>query len=157
MTVMPSARASSSRSSPWSCVMPWPRVAGELPTPPIPPAPKMNSLISMDVRPRLTTRTTILLLTELRVAVVAPGRRRRREVDGRVPVEEAERLQREPGVLHRHDREVLRPAEVGHADRVPHHDVGVDDRPVGRGPPGQPVAARVLVREVAGRPPLVGR
>src|ERR1700729_2766905 len=146
MTVIPSARASFSRASPWSCVMPWPRVTGELPTPPIAPAPKMNSLISIDVRPRLTTRTTVLLFTELRVAAVAARRRPRRQVDRRVPVEEAERLQREPGVLHRHDREVLRPAEVGHADRVPHHDVGVDHRPVGRGPPGQPAPARGLVR-----------
>ena len=36
------------------------------------------------------------------------------------------------------------------AKRVPDHDIGVFDRAVGRGPGGQSVAARMLVRIVAG-------
>src|SRR6185437_17019207 len=54
---------------------------------------------------------------------VAGGRRG--QVDPGVTVEEAERLQGEPRVLARHDWEVLRPAEMGDAYRVPEHDIGV--------------------------------
>ena len=57
--------------------------------------------------------------------------------------------QQEARVLHRHDRPVLGPDEVRHAERVPEHDVGVGDRAVGGGPPRQTVTALVLVRVVA--------
>src|SRR5690349_7291667 len=47
----------------------------------------------------------------------------RRDVEPRVAVEEPDRLEREPGVVDRHDRPVLGPREVGGAERVPHDDV----------------------------------
>ena len=59
---------------------------------------------------------------------------RRGDVEGRVPVEEPDGHQAEAAVLHRHDRPVLGPGDVGDAERVPDHDVGVDDGAVGRRP-----------------------
>src|SRR5579864_6894058 len=60
------------------------------------------------------------------VAAVGRGR----HVERGVAVEEAERDQGEAGVLDGHDGPVLWPRDVGDAERVPQHDVGVDDRPV---------------------------
>src|SRR5579872_330935 len=67
------------------------------------------------------------------VAVVG----RRRHVERGVAVEEAERDQREAGVLDGHDGPVLGPRDVRDPERVPQHDVGVDDRTVLRRPLGQ--------------------
>ena len=76
---------------------------------------------------------------------------RGRHVQRRVGVEEAERPEGEADPLDRHHRPVLRPRDVVAAQRVPEHDVGVLDRPVGRGPLGQPGPAGMLVRVLPGR------
>ncbi len=75
----------------------------------------------------------------------------RGDVERGVAVEEPERREQEAGVLDRHHRPVLGPHEVGDTERVPEHDVGVDERPVGGRPAGQPVAALVLVRDTRRR------
>src|SRR4051794_2668743 len=65
--------------------------------------------------------TTVSAMT---VAPRAVARRRGRDVEGGVAVEEADRLEHEAGVVHRHDRPVLRPRDVGETERVPDDDVG---------------------------------
>ena len=74
---------------------------------------------------------------------------RRGEVEGGVAVEEAHRRHEEAGVLDGHHGPVLRAHEVGDAERVPEHDVGIDEVAVRRGPAGETVAALVLVRVLA--------
>src|SRR4029077_4729456 len=59
---------------------------------------------------------------------------RRRHVESGVAVEEAEGDKREARVLDRHDRPVLRPRNVGDAEGVPQHDVGIGQGAVLLGP-----------------------
>ena len=79
---------------------------------------------------------------------------RRRHVERRVAIEEAERDELEARVLDGHHRPVLGTRDVRDAERVPEHDVGADERPVGRCPPRQSVFTGRLVRMRSGRPPL---
>src|SRR5499427_7445139 len=65
-----------------------------------------------------------------------------RYVQGRVAVEEPDRLQVEADVMGRHDGPVLRPHDVVGAEHVPDDQVRVLQRPIGRRVRGQPVAAR---------------
>src|ERR1700691_5955076 len=81
---------------------------------------------------------------------------RGRHVERRVAVYEAEGDQREPGVLDRHDRPVLGPGDVRDAERMPQHDVGVDDRTILRRPGRQPGAPCVLVGVVPRGTTLLG-
>src|SRR5437764_13714570 len=60
---------------------------------------------------------------------------RRWEVEGGVAVEEPRWHQREPAPLDGHHRPVLGAHDVGDAERVPEHDVGVDEWTVGGRPP----------------------
>src|SRR3954453_941066 len=77
--------------------------------------------------------------------LVAAVRLGRDDVEGRVAVEEADRLEREPGLGHRHDRPVLGSDEMGDADRVPEDDVlAVEGAVPAVG--GQAAGIRVLVR-----------
>src|SRR6266566_957675 len=64
------------------------------------------------------------------------------KVDRGIPVEEPERLERESDIFARHHGEILWPAKVCRADRMPQHDVGVHDGPVLGGPGGQPGTSR---------------
>ena len=68
------------------------------------------------------------------------GRFRRRNVECRIAVEEAERLQDEAAMHHRLHRKILRPDDVVVAEGVPDRDRPVGDRPVllrpGRAGPG---------------------
>src|SRR3954451_20950451 len=77
------------------------------------------------------------------------------DVEHRVAVEETVRLERELGVVDRHDRPVLRAREVGQAERVPEDHVRVFQVAVRGGIFGQPVPAGVLVDQVAGRVTLL--
>ena len=84
------------------------------------------------------------------VGVAAAVGTRRRDVERRVAVEEADGREQESRVLHGHDRPVLGPDEVGDAERVPEHDVGVGRR--GRSADvhaREPVATCVLVGVLA--------
>ncbi len=51
-------------------------------------------------------------------------RSERRDVQGRVLTEEADGHEMETRVLDGHDRPVLGAGDVGHAERVPGHDLG---------------------------------
>ena len=115
---------------------------------PVSVGPDVSARLTPDGTPSL--RSSFELGRDSRSRGAVPVRRCWREVAARVAVEEAERLQCEPGVLARHHRPVLRPAEVGRANGVPQHDVLIDDRPVRGGPLRQPGAARVLVRHHSG-------
>jgi hypothetical protein len=84
----------------------------------------------------------------LSVAVPAGGGR---DVEGRVAVEEADRLESEAGVVDGHDGPVLGTGEVGETEGVPQDDVGTVEVAVGGGPGRQAGTAGVLVDEVAGR------
>ncbi len=53
-----------------------------------------------------------------------------RQVAGGIAGEEAHRLQREAGIFHRHHRKILGLADMGMAEGVPDHDVGVVDAAV---------------------------
>ena len=78
------------------------------------------------------------------VGGVAVGRavhRWRGYVECGVPIEEAGWLEGEADVVAGHDRPVLGPRQVRHAEGVPEHDVGVDQRPVARRPSGEAGAA----------------
>src|SRR5262249_61702327 len=55
-----------------------------------------------------------------------------------------------------HHRPVLWPRDVGYAHRVPENHIAVDERAVRLDPPRQPIAARSLIHELAGRV-LLGR
>src|SRR5829696_5143542 len=69
-----------------------------------------------------TTSRLVVPVAPVRAVRVVLARRvvgRRRQVQRRVAVEEARRLQLEPDVTHRHDRPVLRPDDVVGAERVP--------------------------------------
>ena len=77
-----------------------------------------------------------------------------RDVQRRVLAEEAVRLERELGVVHGHDRPVLRAGEVRRTEGVPQHDVFAVDRGVVGDVLRDAVTTRVLVHEVAGGVPL---
>src|SRR5215813_2881756 len=55
-----------------------------------------------------------------------------------------------------HHRPVLWPRDVGYAHRVPENHIAVDERAVRLDPSRQPIAARSLIHELAGRV-LLGR
>ena len=65
-----------------------------------------------------------------------------RDVQGRIAVEDSERLEPERDGVDRHDRPVLRPRDVVNAERVPQHHVGVVDGAVLRRPAGSPSRPR---------------
>ena len=79
----------------------------------------------------------------------------RGHVQGRVAVEEPERLEPERDDVAGHHRPVLRPGDVVDAEHVPEHHVGVLDGPVRRGPDRQARVMLAQVREVAAGPALV--
>src|ERR1700722_10228081 len=79
-----------------------------------------------------------------------------RHIERGIAVEEAHRDEAEPGVLDRHDGPVFWPRDVGHPERVPEHDVGVDDWPVLGRPCRQAGTALVLVGVVPRGPALIG-
>src|SRR5215471_12409456 len=90
----------------------------------------------------------------LSVAVMLPVGARRRHVERRVAVEEANRLQREAGGGDLHHRPVLRGGDVVGAEAVPEDDVGVFQIAICRDVAREAGAPRVLVRVVAGGIPL---
>ena len=79
-----------------------------------------------------------------------------RHVEGGVAVEEAVWPQLEPDAGDRHHRPVLRAHHVASGERMPQHQVGVFQWAVGRGPGRQVIPARMLVRVIPGREPLIG-
>src|SRR5204862_4972500 len=78
-----------------------------------------------------------------------------RHVQGRVAVEETERLEPERDDVARHPPPVLRPGDVVDAEHVPQHHVGVLDRPVGPRPRAQARVVLALDREIPAGPALV--
>src|SRR5258708_8376047 len=86
-----------------------------------------------------------------RVTVLAFARR---YVERRVAVEEPERHQHEPGVLDRHHGPVFRTHEVRDSERIPNHEISVDDRPIVCGPARQAAVTALLVRVLAARDPF---
>src|SRR5581483_10387415 len=80
--------------------------------------------------------------------------RRGWHVEGGIAIEEADRDEAEAGVLHRHDRPILGARQVGHAEGVPHHDVGVDDLAILGRPFWQSGPADMLIGVVTGRAAL---
>src|SRR5215470_6223668 len=80
----------------------------------------------------------------------------RRQIHRRIFGEEAVWLQREPDILDRHDRKILRPADVRGAEGVPDYYVLVLDRAVLRDIFGQPIPAGMLVGEFAAGVAFVG-
>src|SRR5260221_6870592 len=81
---------------------------------------------------------------------------RRRDVEGRVTVEEPGWLQSEPAPGDRHHRPFLGPGEMGRPEGVPEHDVGAVDVLFAGGEGRQPRAAVLLVHEVPGWVALSG-
>ena len=88
---------------------------------------------------------------------------RRRDVQRRILVEEAERLEPEGDRVCRHDRPVLGPGDVVDAEDVPQHDIGVSQRRIVADPVADPQLVRTepaagfgarLGRIVTGRPAL---
>src|SRR5262245_26645792 len=85
------------------------------------------------------------------IAARTKVRRRYRDIERWISVEEPDRLQRKSATIDRHYRPVLRTREVGKAQRVPYHDILAINRSTARRIRGQAGLSRVLVREVASR------
>src|SRR4051794_7011952 len=88
------------------------------------------------------------------LAVVAMAGRGR-DVQRRIAVEEARRLEPKRDGVDRHDRPLLRARDVVDAEDVPEHHVGVLDRAVALRPHRQAAVRRALRRHLAARPALV--
>src|SRR5687768_17983370 len=81
--------------------------------------------------------TALIAGVAVAVAVVS----RRRHVEGRVAVEESDRLEREPRVGDGRHRPVFGADDVMDAEAVPEHDVRVHQSAIGLHPRRQPRAA----------------
>src|SRR5262244_3544768 len=81
--------------------------------------------------------------------VMAMPGHRRRDIKGRIPVEEANRLQAEADVGDRHDGPFLGAWNVVHPDRIPDDQIGVFYGTIHLRPLWQSGAPRMLVRIVA--------
>src|SRR5581483_5297092 len=101
-----------------------------------PPTSSTRSPSTVTVRPqkagqsrqnvvRRVAVTPAMVLAGASVAVVDG-----RHVECGVALEEPDRDEVEPAVLDRHHGPVLGPRQVGHAEGVPHHDVGPRNGPV---------------------------
>src|SRR5262245_41136412 len=86
--------------------------------------------------------------------LITTGLRRRRHVERRVTVEDAEGLQPARHGIRRHDGPVLGPSDVMDAEHVPEDHVGAGNGPVRGGPLCKPGIFGAEVREVARRPAL---
>ncbi len=80
-------------------------------------------------------------------AVVGYGRR---NIEPRIAIEEANRLEAEADGRDRHDRPVLGPHHVMRPEGVPDHHVGIHDRAIVARVRRQACAAGMLVRVIAG-------
>src|SRR5215510_14125418 len=67
-------------------------------------------------------------------------------IERRVPIEEAGRLQRKTNHLNWHNGPIFRPDNMIRSERVPHHDVCMDERTVLLRIPGETIATGRLVR-----------
>ena len=81
----------------------------------------------------------------------------RGHIQGRILIEEADRLQGEAAVGHRHDGPVLWAGHMVVAKDVPQHHIDVVDGAIARCPLRQPLAVGVLVRVRASREVFIRR
>ena len=77
---------------------------------------------------------------------------RGRGIEGRILVEEAERLEPERDDVDWHDRPVLSPRDVVNAEDIPKHHVGADQRRIFGNPASDAGVLTRLGRIVTGRP-----